>query len=174
MRIDELADRTAALPPGGWDDRAWATPMDDPADRTRTDGLRRLSRLTWRATQLSALGAAAFAVVFARTAPAQTASQATVQSSGGVARPAGTAAPGSTVKATVTPSASRPAPATRATTPAAAAPAAAGVPAAGTPAAQPSSAAAAPPTLAPPASPPAPAPSPSPVQTTSSGSHSGG
>src|SRR5450755_1580056 len=41
----------------------------------RAAGLRRLSRLTWRATQLSALTAAGVATLFARTAPAQTAGQ---------------------------------------------------------------------------------------------------
>jgi len=39
----------------------------------RTTGLRRLSRLTWRATQLSAVTAVGFATLFARTAPPQTA-----------------------------------------------------------------------------------------------------
>src|SRR5260370_2793665 len=39
----------------------------------RATGLRRLSRLTWRATQLSAVTAVGLATLFARTAPAQTA-----------------------------------------------------------------------------------------------------
>ena len=43
----------------------------------RSAGLRRLSRLTWRATQLSAVTAVGFATLFARTAPTQTVSQAT-------------------------------------------------------------------------------------------------
>lgn len=43
-------------------------------DTARAVGLRRLSRLTWRATQLSAVTAVGFATLFARTAPAQTAS----------------------------------------------------------------------------------------------------
>src|SRR3981081_3883127 len=38
----------------------------------RDDGMRRLSRLTWRATQLSAITAVAFATLFARTANAHT------------------------------------------------------------------------------------------------------
>jgi len=38
----------------------------------RDDGLRRLSRLTWRATQLSAITAVAFATLFARAAGAHT------------------------------------------------------------------------------------------------------
>ncbi|MFI5080630.1 MAG: hypothetical protein ACHQCE_06140 [Streptosporangiales bacterium] len=40
---------------------------------TRAAGLRRLSRLTWRATQLSAVTAVGLATLFARTAPAPTA-----------------------------------------------------------------------------------------------------
>src|SRR5260370_4300443 len=47
--------------------------IDEPPDAARTVGLRRLFRLTWRATQLSAVTAAGFATLFARTAPAQTA-----------------------------------------------------------------------------------------------------
>jgi len=39
---------------------------------TRATGLRRLSRLTWRTTQLSAVTAVGLATLFARTAPAQT------------------------------------------------------------------------------------------------------
>ena len=38
----------------------------------RDDGLRRLSRLTWRATQLSAITAVGFATLFARSAVAHT------------------------------------------------------------------------------------------------------
>ena len=45
---------------------------DDPSPGSRAGGLRRLSRLTWRTTQLSAIAAAAFALLFARSAPAQT------------------------------------------------------------------------------------------------------
>src|SRR5438445_11438292 len=51
--------------------------LDDPAGSSRAHGLRRLSRLTWRTTQLSAIAAAAFAVLFARSAPAHTASSQT-------------------------------------------------------------------------------------------------
>ena len=44
----------------------------EPAPKAaRAAGLRRLSRLTWRATQLSAVTAVGFATLFARTAPAQ-------------------------------------------------------------------------------------------------------
>src|SRR5215472_2096781 len=51
-------------------------PLDpaEPLDAARSAGLRRLSRLTWRATQLGALATVGFATLFARTAPAQTVS----------------------------------------------------------------------------------------------------
>ncbi|HLJ98629.1 MAG TPA: hypothetical protein VKU39_01845 [Streptosporangiaceae bacterium] len=42
-------------------------------DRVRADGLKRLGRLTWRATQLGAITTVGFATLFARAAPAQTA-----------------------------------------------------------------------------------------------------
>src|SRR5882757_6038972 len=59
------------------------------AGSSRAHGLRRLSRLTWRTTQLSAIAAAAFAVLFARSAPAHTASsQTAVKPSTAVARTA--------------------------------------------------------------------------------------
>ena len=57
-----------------------------PGETARDEGLRRLRTLTWRTAQLGALATVGFATVFARTAPAQTASQ-TV--------PAATPAPGS-------------------------------------------------------------------------------
>lgn len=47
---------------------------DEPVGEARAQGLRRLSRLTWRATQLSALAAAGFAAIFAHTTHAQTTS----------------------------------------------------------------------------------------------------
>src|SRR5215472_10007017 len=59
----------------------------DPED-VRDENLRRLGRLTWRTALLSAVGTAAFAVLFVRSAPAHTA--ATTQN---VVRPAGTATP---------------------------------------------------------------------------------
>ncbi len=40
----------------------------EPIGEERTEGLRRLSRLTWRATQLSAVTAVGFAALFAHTA----------------------------------------------------------------------------------------------------------
>jgi hypothetical protein len=128
-------------------------------EAVRDQNLRRLGRLTWRATQLSAVAAAAFVVLFVRSAPAQTTTSQTV------ARPAGTLTPTLTPTPSVRPAHHRaraagsddPAP-----SPAADAAAARG------------SAAPAAPTLAPPATPPAPSPSPSPAQSTSSGSHSGG
>ena len=70
-------------PPGGpyadgdWD-LDYTTPFDGapggPADEVRRRGLRRLSRLTWRATELSAVAAVGFAALFAHTAHAQTVS----------------------------------------------------------------------------------------------------
>jgi len=48
-------------------------PGEQQPGAARTSGLRRLSRLTWRATQLSAVTAVGLATLFARTAPAQTA-----------------------------------------------------------------------------------------------------
>ena len=48
---------------------------EEPPGAARSAGLRRLSRLTWRATELSAVAAVGFATLFARTAPAQTADQ---------------------------------------------------------------------------------------------------
>ena len=53
-------------------DRAEFPPEQQPG-AARSAGLRRLSRLTWRATQLSAVTAVGLATLFARTAPAQTA-----------------------------------------------------------------------------------------------------
>ena len=61
-------------------------PAEQPG-AARAAGLRRLSRLTWRATQLSAVTAVGFATLFARTAPAQTAASDTA------AAPAATASP---------------------------------------------------------------------------------
>ena len=46
----------------------------DPAEEARSRGLRRLSRLTWGATQLGVLGTVGFVALFARTAPAATVS----------------------------------------------------------------------------------------------------
>lgn len=144
------------FPPGRPDDgEYWDYPTrpGEPPDGTRSDGLRRLSRLTWRATQLGALATVGFAALFARTAPAATVP--------------GHPAPKVTVKA------STPAPSpTPSRTPhrhrhhhhkPAAGPAPAPGPAAPSP------------TLAAPTTPPAPPPpAPSPVHTTSSPSHGGG
>src|SRR5580700_5688762 len=71
-------------------------PQQEPPGAARSAGLRRLSRLTWRATQLSAVTAVGFATLFARTAPAQTADQATTAASTeppAAASSAGTPAP---------------------------------------------------------------------------------
>ena len=132
-------------------------------EEARDESLRRLGRLTWRAALLSAVGAAAFAVLFVRSAPADTTS-----TSQNVVRPAGTLTPPtatSTPTATPTPSPRHPRHKARGRGADDAAPAPTPVGAAtSTPT----------PTLAPPPAPPAPSPSPSPVQSTSSGSHSGG
>src|SRR5215472_8901613 len=61
------------FPPGRPDDWDYPTRLDEPPGETRSDGLRRLSRLTWRATQLGALATVGFATLFARAAPAATA-----------------------------------------------------------------------------------------------------
>ena len=66
---------------------------DDPGGSSRTEGLRRLSRLTWRTTQLSAIAAAAFAVLFARSAPAHTASSQTAVKPSPAASPTHTPSP---------------------------------------------------------------------------------
>jgi hypothetical protein len=135
-------------------------PPDPPEpEAARDESLRRLGKLTWRAAQLSAVAAAAFVVLFVRSAPAQT------TTSQKVARPAGTLAP-----AAATPAPSPRPPHHRGR---AGAEDSAPSPARGAPAAR-SSAAPSAPALAPPATPPAPSPSPSPAQSTSSGSHSGG
>ena len=136
-----------------------------PAQRERDNGIRRLSRLTWRATQLSAIAAVAFATLFARAAGANSASG-KVQP-----KPAAHASPYPvTTTAGKKPVARRPAPkrshrARRAHHRATATPAPA-------PSAAPPPAPAPAPSLTPPPAPPTPAPSPS--QTTSSGSHGGG
>jgi hypothetical protein len=140
------------------------TRLETPAGTARDDGLRRLSRLTWRTTQLSALAAATFAIVFARTAPAHTTSS---------QAPAKPAAPTSSATATATPSPSASASKKARTVASTSRPTPAQAPA--QPAAAPAPATAAPPrpTLAPPTTAPAPAQAPSPVQSTSSGSHTG-
>jgi len=132
-------------------------------EAVRDENLRRLGRLTWRATLLSAVGAAAFAILFVRSAPAHT-----TATSQNVVRPAGTLTPPA---ATPTPSPRhrRHKARTRGTDGPAPTP---------TPGAAVAPSGAAPsspsPTLAPPTTPPAPSPSPSPAQSTSSGSPSGG
>jgi translation initiation factor IF-2 len=134
--------------------------LDDPGSSSRTEGLRRLSRLTWRTTQLSAIAAAAFAVLFARSAPAHTASSQTAVRPSPAASPTRTPSPAPmhSHRAAARKKKARKAPASAAPSPAAA-----------QPSAPPPS-----PTLAPPSTPPAPAPAPSPVQTTSRGSTGGG
>jgi hypothetical protein len=142
---------------------------DSPA-AAREAGLRRLGRLTWRTTQLGALAAVGFAIVFARTAPAPVANaqpakptepaKATAARSHAPARHkqqprrvAGTHTAGQPTAQQTTQAAAQPAP-------------------------QPTSQAPAPaptPSLAPPTTPPAPAPSTSSaVPTATSTSHGGG
>jgi len=138
--------------------------QDSPGE-TRDASVRRLCRLTWRATQLGTLAAVGFAVVFAHKAPAETTS---VQNSPTAtptasATPAASATPSqhTVTRAHVTssptrklavaqpsaPAAQQAAPTTVATTP----------------------------QLAPPTTPPAPAPTTAtPAPTTSSASHGGG
>jgi peptidoglycan DL-endopeptidase CwlO len=138
---------------------------EDSPGETRDASVRRLGRLTWRATQLGTLAAVGFAVVFAHNAPAETT---TVQNPP-TARPTASATPAASAtpsqhavtRAQVTssptrkpavaqlsaPAAQRAAPTTVATTP----------------------------QLAPPTTPPAPAPTTAtPAPTTSSASHGGG
>jgi hypothetical protein len=138
------------------DYRIWPPEAPYP-EEARDESLRRLGRLTWRAALLSAVGAAAFAVLFVRSAPAHT-----TATSQNVVRPAGTLAP-PTAPPTPTPSPQHPRHKARGRGADDAAP---------TP--TPGSAATSSATLAPPTTPPAPSPSPSPAQSTSSGSHSGG
>jgi hypothetical protein len=63
---------------GVYDGRDWDPDylalFDEPAGEARRQGLRRLSKLTWRATQLSAVAAVGFAALFGHTAHAQTVS----------------------------------------------------------------------------------------------------
>ena len=136
--------------------------LDDPGGSSRAEGLRRLSKLTWRTTQLSAIAAAAFAVLFARGAPAHTASSQTAVKPSPAASPTRTPSPSPSPTHTHR-AAARKKKAHKAP------PSAPPPPAAAQPSAPPPS-----PTLAPPSAPPAPAPAPSPVQTTSSGSTGGG
>jgi len=146
-------------------------------EAARAAGLRRLSRLTWRATQLSAITAVGFAALFARTAPAQnTASDGTAapavssssSSSSSSAAPA--SAPGKTHRKRARTAGSAPARAAARPTPLAVARV--------TPQTSRTPTAAKSSTLAPPSSAPASAPptsaAPTPKPTVSSASHGGG
>ena len=126
----------------------------DPAGQARSSGLRRLSRLTWRATQLGTLATVGFAVVFARTAPAATVPGHPAPTASAAPATSASPSPSPSPTPTVHPHRHHRHPKAAATAPAAA----------------PSQ------SLAPPTTPPAPPPSPtpSPVQTTSSPSHGGG
>jgi hypothetical protein len=145
---------------------------DEPPGEARSHGLRRLSKLTWRATQLSAVAAVGFAALFAHTAHSYAASTTTH------------------LKPTAKPTTASPSPSPSATKKHhkhhhhSAAAAAAAAPAAGggssgsgaSGGSAPSSApAAAPPPPAPPTTAPAPPPpAPSPPPPTSSGGSQGG
>jgi hypothetical protein len=137
---------------------------DEPAGAARSQGLRRLSKLTWRATQLSAVTAVGLAALFAHTAHSY------------APHPAATVRPAA--KPAMTPSPSPSATHKRHhhhhhhSAAAAAAPPAGGAAAGG--AAASGTAPAPSPTLAPPTTAPAPPPTPAPTQTSSSGSHGGG
>jgi hypothetical protein len=143
---------------------------DSPAG-TREAGLRRLSRLTWRTTQLGALATVGFAVVFARTAsaPAANIQPAPAESAKPTASPHATAQHGKKPRraASTHPATQSAQPGAQQTTQAAA-----------QPGPQPTTAAPAPAptrTLAPPTTAPAPAPSTaSPVPTVTSTTHGGG
>ena len=69
-----------------------------PADEARHQGLRRLSRLTWQATGLSAVAAVGFAAVFASSARAQAPAPAPARPISGPATASGTPSPGPTNK----------------------------------------------------------------------------
>lgn len=65
--------------------------FDDVSTEIRSAGLRRLSKLTWRTTQLSALAAVAFATLFGRSAPAHTVANASRLTPSTTASPSPTA-----------------------------------------------------------------------------------
>jgi hypothetical protein len=135
-----------------------------PARLARDDGIRRLSRLTWRVTQLSAIATVAFATLFARAAGANTttASKALAEPAAQPAQPWSQITIGKPVQ--FCPARKRPhRPRHRHHT---------AVPAPATTAPAPPPAPAPAPTLTPPPAPPA--PTPTPAQTSSSGSHGGG
>jgi len=166
-------------------------PPEGPPGAARSAGLRRLSRLTWRATQLSAVTAVGFATLFARTAPVQTADQATTAPStepSASVSSAGTPAPSASHRHHPAGRKSAPGAQPTARPGAAASPSGSG---SGSPgpssSSSPSSSSASPggsksssssPTLAPPSSAPAPAAStssaPAPKPTVTSSSHAGG
>jgi hypothetical protein len=79
-------------------DPYYAAEFDGPADEARHQGLRRLSRLTWQATGLSAVAAVGFAAVFASSAHAQTPAPAPAKPIPGPATASGTPSPGPTHK----------------------------------------------------------------------------
>jgi hypothetical protein len=72
--------------------------FDGPADEARHQGLRRLSRLTWQATGLSAVAAVGFVAVFASGAHAQAPAPAPARPIPGPATASGTPSPSPTHK----------------------------------------------------------------------------
>ncbi len=158
-------------------DRSELPPEQPGAARTvgpRTVGLRRLSRLTWRATQLSAVTAVGFATLFARTAPAQTVAGDTTPGPAAKTSPPAVApsisSPGHAHRKRARATASASAKATAQPAPQAAQVAAKASPTAAAPS---KSAALTPPATAPAAAPP-PSSAPAPAPTVSSASHGGG
>ena len=151
---------------------------DDSPAQAREAGLRRLSRLTWRSTQIGALATVGFAILFARTAAPAANSETTAP---GKSAPAALT-PSHTPSPSATPSGHQPRTvggspgATRAKAGQASRPAqGAAQPSSAQPAPQPTAAPTTSrpaPTLAPPSSPPAPAPSTSsPAPTATSTTH---
>lgn len=132
---------------------------EDSPGETRDASVRRLGRLTWRATQLGTLATVGFAVVFAHKAPAET----TSVHNPPTATPAASATPSrhAVTRAHVTSSPARKPAVAQLSAPAAQQAA--------------STTVATTPQLAPPTTPPAPAPTTAtPAPTTSSASHGGG
>jgi hypothetical protein len=171
-------------------------PIEEFPGQARATGLRRLSKLTWRATQLSAVTAVGFATLFARTAPAQAVSETTrapsteASASASLAgtpthsaghrhyKRARTTTPG--VRPTAQAGQAATAPSTGSSSPGPSN-SSSKAPSSSAPSSSSPHSSSAPPTLAPPSSAPAPAPPPSsapapppPPPPVSSGSHGGG
>src|SRR6266702_5451514 len=138
-------------PPPGGHYQGYPNRYGEPVGEARAGRLRRLSKLTWRATQLSVVSAVGFAAFFAHSAPA------TTVTSTALAKP-------STKASTPVPSPTRTTKRIRHHARASASPAAGSRSSSSGP-----GRAAASPTLAPPTTAPAPSPTATPAQTKSSG-----